>query len=101
MPSYAPPFWLVTSVSFNYGKVRYLYNRSEQCIIMSQILETKFPSRIYQDLVFQRTKSAVVTLAKEAKCYVCSKGMNDGYSITAKNTTFGTLLFCDKHYAVD
>ena len=60
---------------------------------MSQILETKFPSRIYQDLVFQRTKSAVVTLAKEAKCYVCSKGMNDGYSITAKNTTFEHCYF--------
>jgi len=68
---------------------------------MSQILQTKFPSRIYQDLVFQRTKFVVDTHAKEARCYVCSKGMEDGYSITAKNTTFGTLLFCDKHYSVD
>ena len=101
MPSYAPPFWLVASVSFNYGKVRYLYKRSELCIIMSQILETKFPSRIYQDLVFQREEFSLDTLAKEARCYVCSKGMNDGYSITAKNTAFGTLLFCDKHYTVD
>ena len=68
---------------------------------MSQILETKYPSRIYQDLVFQRTKFAVDTLAKEARCYVCSKGMDDGYSVTAKNTAFGTMLFCDKHYAAD
>ena len=68
---------------------------------MSQILETKFPSRIYQDLVFQKTKSAVDTLVKEATCYVCSKGMADGYSITAKTTVFGTLLFCDKHHTSD
>ncbi len=68
---------------------------------MSQILETKFPSRIYQDLVFQRTEFAIDTLAKEARCYVCSKGMDDGYSITAKNTAFGTLLFCNKHYSID
>jgi hypothetical protein len=68
---------------------------------MSQILETKYPSRIYQDLVFQRTKISVDTLAKEATCYVCSKGMDDGYSITAKNTAFGTLLFCDKHHTLD
>lgn len=68
---------------------------------MEQILETKSPSKIYQDLVFQRRKFVVNTLAKEAECYVCSKGIGDGYSITAKNTAFGTLLFCDKHYSLD
>ena len=68
---------------------------------MSQILETKFPSRIYQDLVFEKTKFVVDTLAKEARCYVCNKGMEDGYSITAKNTAFGSLLFCDKHHSSD
>lgn len=68
---------------------------------MSQILESKFPSRIYQDFVFEKTKPSVSSLAKEAKCYVCSKEMVDGYSLTAKNTSFGTLLFCDKHYSAD
>jgi hypothetical protein len=66
---------------------------------MSQILETRFPSRIYQDLVFEKRKSAVNTSAKEARCYVCSKGMDEGFSVTAKNTAVGTLLFCDKHYS--
>ncbi len=68
---------------------------------MSQILQTKFPSRIYQDLVFERRKHSLETFAKEAVCYVCSKGIEDGYSVTAKNTAFGTHLFCEKHYSVN
>jgi len=68
---------------------------------MSQLLETKIPSRIYQDYVFSKTKIVVNTQANEARCYVCSKGLDDGYSVTAKNTTFGKLLFCDKHYSAN
>ena len=68
---------------------------------MSQILESKFPSRIYQDMVFDNKKYSLESLAKEAKCYVCSKEMRDGYSLTAKNTSFGALLFCDKHYSAN
>lgn len=66
---------------------------------MSQILEAKFPTRIYQDLIFEKKEFAIDTHAEEARCYVCSKGMDEGYSITAKNTAFGTLLFCNKHYS--
>ena len=65
---------------------------------MIQLLVTKTPSRIYQDFVFSKRKIVVNTLADEARCYVCSKGLDDGFSVTAKNTTFGKLLFCDKHY---
>ena len=65
---------------------------------MSQLLETKTPSRIYQDIVFPTRKIVVNTFANEVRCYVCSKGLEDGYSVTAKNTMFGTLLFCEKHY---
>ncbi len=68
---------------------------------MSQLLKTKIPSRIYQDIVFPKRKIVVNTLANEARCYVCSKGLEDGFSVTAKNTTFGTLLFCDKHYSAN
>ena len=68
---------------------------------MSQLLETKIPSRIYQDFIFLKRKIAVNTLANEARCYVCSKGLEDGFSVTAKNTIFGTLLFCDKHYSAN
>ena len=56
---------------------------------------------MYQDLVFQQKERVLDSHAEEARCYVCSKGMDDGYSITAKKTTFGTLLFCNKHYSVD
>ncbi len=68
---------------------------------MNQLLETKIPSRIYQDFVFLKTKIVVNTLANESRCYVCSKGLEDGFSVTAKNTIFGTLLFCDKHYSTN
>jgi len=68
---------------------------------MSQLLETKIPSRIYQDHVFSKRKIVVTTLANEAICYVCSKGLDDGFSVTAKNTTFGKLLFCDMHYSAN
>ncbi len=68
---------------------------------MNQLLETKIPSRIYQDILFTKRNIVVNTLANEARCYVCSKGLEDGYSVTAKNTTFGTLLFCDKHYSAN
>ena len=68
---------------------------------MSQLLQTKIPSKIYQDFVFQKTKNVANTLANEARCYVCSKGLDDGYSVTAKNTSFGKLLFCDNHYSTN
>ncbi len=68
---------------------------------MSQLLETKIPSRIYQDIFSTKRKIVVNTLANEARCYVCSKGLEDGFSVTAKNTTFGTLLFCDKHHSTN
>ena len=68
---------------------------------MSQLLETRNRSRLYQDLVFQEKISHLDTLVIEASCYVCGKGLEDGYSITAKNTASGTVLYCDKHYSFD
>lgn len=68
---------------------------------MSQLLVRKTGSRLYQDLIFPAKKPCLGTIAFEASCYVCGKGLQDGYSITAKNSTFGTMLFCDKHYSVD
>ncbi len=65
---------------------------------MSQLFKTKIPSRIYQDFVFSKRKIVVTTLATEASCQVGSTRLDEGLSVPAKNTTFGTLLFCDKHY---
>ena len=70
-------------------------------IIMSQLLVRKTGSRLYQDLIFQAKKPCLGTIAFEASCYVCGKCLEDGHSITAKNSASGTLLFCDNHYSVD
>jgi hypothetical protein len=51
-------------------------------------------------MVFPAKKSCLDTIAIEASCYVCGKGLEDGYSITAKNSSSGTMLFCDKHYSL-
>ena len=39
-------------------------------------------------------KSSITT----ANCYVCGKGLKDGYSVTAKTLSNGITLFCDVHY---
>ena len=69
--------------------------------IMSQLLETRNRSRLYQDLIFPEKTPILDTLAIEASCYVCGKGLEDGYSVTAKNTSLGTILYCEKHYSLD
>ena len=68
---------------------------------MSQLLETRNRSRLYQDLTFPEKPSILDTMVIEASCYVCGKGLEDGCSVTAKHTTFGTILYCDKHYSQD
>ena len=100
MPSYAPPFWLVASVSLCYGMVRYLYKRSLYTDDMSQLLETKTGSKLCQDLIFSEKKSSLGSNAYEATCYVCGKGLQNGFTVTAKKFTSGTLLFCEKHYSM-
>jgi len=32
------------------------------------------------------------------ECYVCGKGLSDGYCISAKTLPSGIALFCDVHY---
>ena len=68
---------------------------------MSQLLVRKTGTRLYQDLIFPTKRTCVDTIAVEASCYVCGKCLEDGHSITAKNSASGTLLFCDNHYSVD
>ncbi len=67
---------------------------------MSQILQTKTGSKLYQDFFFSGKKSSIDTNANEATCYVCGKGLEHGFSVTAKKFTLGTLLFCEKHYSM-
>ncbi len=67
---------------------------------MSQLLESKTRSALYQELVFTKNQPKLKSFAIEASCYVCGKGLNDGYSLTAKNSAARTLLFCNKHYTL-
>ena len=75
--------------------------RSDVINLMSQLLVRKTVARLYQDLIFPAKESCLDSIAVEASCYVCGKGLEDGYSITAKNFATGTMLFCDKHYSID
>lgn len=36
----------------------------------------------------------------EAECYVCGKGLADGYPVTAKPLPNGIVMFCDIHYSL-
>ncbi len=70
---------------------------------MSQILaipKTK-SSALIQDVLLKDQKIFVESTAKQATCCVCNKGLNDGFSITAKNTSLGIVFFCDRHYPLE
>ena len=68
---------------------------------MSQLLESKTSSALYQELVFTKNPPKLKSFAIEATCYVCGKGISDGLTLTAKNSSFRTQLFCNKHYSLN
>ncbi|MDX1595973.1 MAG: hypothetical protein R3327_03440 [Nitrosopumilaceae archaeon] len=52
-----------------------------------------------QKLLFQR-KPELLTSISPVECYVCGKGIEDGYSVTAKKIRDDIVLFCDVHYSL-
>ena len=36
----------------------------------------------------------------KVECYVCGKGLAEGYSVSAKTLANGIVLFCDVHYSI-
>ena len=68
---------------------------------MSQLLESKTRSALYQEFIFSKNQPSLKSFAIEASCYVCGKGLDDGHSLTAKNSATRTLLFCNKHYSMN
>jgi len=56
-------------------------------------------STLMQDLYFKKT-SEVKSSVSEVECYICGKGLQDGYRITAKTLSNGMALFCDRHYSL-
>ena len=53
---------------------------------------------IIQDRQIIRKSQDVISSVSKVECYVCSKGLEDGHSITAKTLPHGIVLFCDVHY---
>ena len=56
-------------------------------------------STLMQDLCFTKT-SEVKSSVSEVECYICGKGLQDGYRITAKTLSNGMALFCNVHYSL-
>ena len=67
---------------------------------MSQVMASPKTrgSALIQDLFLSEPKTFVKSTAKQTKCCVCNKGLEEGFSITAKNTSLGTVFFCNVHY---
>ncbi len=55
---------------------------------------------IMQDMQILRKSQDVVSSVSRVECYVCGKGLEDGYSISAKTLPHGIVLFCDVHYSL-
>ena len=53
---------------------------------------------LLQDMQFLRKSQVIKSSTSPVECYVCGKGLQDGYSVTAKTFQNGTVLFCDVHY---
>jgi len=47
--------------------------------------------------IFKKIPDPKSSVSK-VECYVCGKGLTDGYCISAKTLPSGIALFCDTHY---
>jgi len=75
--------------------VRYLYRRVDRnMIIMQGVKQT-----IVHNMQILKTQNVQTSVSK-VECYVCGKGLDDGYSISAKTLPNGIVLFCDVHYSL-
>ena len=55
---------------------------------------------IIQDMQIIKKPQNTSSSVSKVECYVCGKGLQDGYSITAKTLENGIVLFCDIHYSL-
>jgi hypothetical protein len=55
-------------------------------------------SALIHDVFLKDHGTFVESTAKQTKCCVCNKGLEEGFSITAKNTFLGIVFFCEIHY---
>ena len=57
----------------------------------------KSKNAIIQDIIFSDKKFTMHSSANLAKCNVCGKGLDDGFSVTAKSFLNETRFFCETH----
>jgi len=60
-------------------------------MVMQEIKQRGFSGTVFHSNNLSSSASVVA-------CYVCGKGLQDGYSITAKTLPSGIVLFCNVHY---
>lgn len=72
--------------------VRYLYllDRSRYIVKRRQTM--------MQDILY--LKKPQIHSVNAANCYICGRGLEDGFSVTAKKLPDGTVMFCDVHYSL-
>ncbi len=47
-----------------------------------------------------RPRIQLKSSAQPVECYVCGRGLEDGFSVTAKALRTGTAMFCNIHYGM-
>ncbi len=57
----------------------------------------KSKNAIIQDIIFSDKKFTMNSSANMVKCAVCGKGLDDGFSVTAKSFLNETRFFCEIH----
>ncbi len=55
---------------------------------------------IMQEMQIHRKSQRIESSVSAVECYVCGKGLQDGFSISAKTLPSGTVLFCNVHYSL-
>lgn len=66
---------------------------------MSQILISKNrKSGLIQDFILNTNHPTIRSNALEIQCYVCGKGIHDGFNLTAKQSSGKSVFYCDMHF---
>ena len=55
-------------------------------------MATKPKNALIQDIVFSNKKFTMTSSANMAKCDVCGKGLEDGFSVTARSVMKETMF---------
>lgn len=60
-------------------------------------MATKSKNALIQDIAFSYRKFSMGSSANMARCDVCGRGLESGFSVTAKSIQNETMFFCKTH----